>query len=230
MLMRQLRAVTIVVGLTIATIGLVQPAQALVIGSGDKINLGGLYSVGGNPLVDFLGGPAGKGDFTVSSGTGSLSPFTGRGGLVLDLNPTLADILTPGGFTSANFLQFYGENPSDGISTNDLFFSLTQYISYSYAEIVPNVTDLYTIVFQGKFGGTDVTGATDAIVTFSSEVPDGTGTRLLTNLRLPPNLQTPVGRGYNWTATIVAVPTPALLPGLVGLGLTAWRKRRSVSA
>jgi hypothetical protein len=216
---------------TIATIAVSQPAQALTIGAGDKINLGGQYNLGGNPLVDFLGGPAGKGAFTVSSGTGNLNAFSGRSGLVLDLTPTLADILNPSGFTRNNFLQFYGENPSDGNAANDLFFSLTQYVSYSYAEIVPDVTDLYTIVFKGKFSGTGVNGVTDAIATFTSDVPDGTGTRLLANLLLPPNLQRPVGVAYDWSATIEAdktIPTPALLPGIIGLGLSAWRKRRSV--
>jgi hypothetical protein len=230
MLLHKFRPIAIVAATGLITsIVAIQPAQALTIGAGDQVNLGGSYSLGGNPLVDFSGGPAGKGTFNVSSGTGSLNAFGGRSGLVLDFTPTLANILNPSGFTKADFLQFYGENPSDGNAANDLFFSLTQYISYSYTEIVPNVTDLYTIVFQGKFGGTGVSGATDAIATFRSEIPDGTGTRLLANLLLPPNFRTPVGSAYTWSATIVAVPTPALLPGLVGLGLTAWRKRRSVS-
>jgi hypothetical protein len=33
--------------------------------------------------------------------------------------------------------------------------------------------------------------------------------------------------GTTFSATVTAVPTPALLPGLIGLGVAAWRKRRS---
>jgi hypothetical protein len=33
--------------------------------------------------------------------------------------------------------------------------------------------------------------------------------------------------GTTYSATLVAVPTPALLPGLLGLGAAAWRKRKS---
>jgi hypothetical protein len=36
--------------------------------------------------------------------------------------------------------------------------------------------------------------------------------------------------GRNLRAGEVAVPTPALLPGLIGLGATAWRKRRQLAA
>jgi hypothetical protein len=211
---------------TIVALSMSQPVQALTIGAGDQINLGGLYSLGGNPLVDFSGGPAGKGTLNVSSGTGSLNAFGGRGGLVLDFTPTLADIVNPSGFTKNNFLQFYGENPSDDNATNDLFFSLTQYVSYSYAEIVPDVTDRYAIVFKGKFSGTGVNGATDAIATFTSDLPDGTGTRLLASLLS--NGEGPIGVAYPWKATIVAVPSPALLPSIIGLGLTAIRKRRLI--
>jgi hypothetical protein len=228
MMMRNFWTVVTIASLgTIATFSMSQPVQALTIGAGDTINLGGSYSLGRNPIVDFSGGPAGKGAFSVSSGTGSLNPFGGRSGLVLDLTPTFADILNPSGFTRNNFLQFYGENPSDGDAANDLFFSLTQYISYTYNEIVPNVTDRYSIVFKGKFSGTGVNGATDAIATFTSDVPDGTGTRLLTSL-LSSNLPGTIGVAYGWNATIVTVPSPALLPGIIGLGLTAIRKRRLI--
>jgi hypothetical protein len=38
------------------------------------------------------------------------------------------------------------------------------------------------------------------------------------------------GRNLRAGETITDVPTPALLPGLIGLGATAWRKRRQLAA
>jgi len=35
------------------------------------------------------------------------------------------------------------------------------------------------------------------------------------------------GRTYFYSGDATSVPTPALLPGLIGLGLNFWRKRRS---
>jgi hypothetical protein len=213
MLMRQLRAVTIVAGLTIATIGLVQPAQALVIGSGDRLTIGGQFVAGPGAKVDFLGGStSGQGTFNVTGGTNGFSALVGDTGVIKDVSPSIAVLLNPS-FRS-NFLQI---NDAGG----NVFFSLTEYLGYTNTETAPpNPLDTFTVRFRGNFSGA-ATGVTDAIATFVAIVPDGTVTRALAGT---------ASDSQNWTATIVAVPTPALLPGLVGLGLTAWRKRRLVSA
>jgi hypothetical protein len=218
-LIRQLRyvPVAIVTGLGMASIGLVQPAQALTIGSGDTITLGGKFVAGPGAKIDFLGGSTpGKGTFNVTGGTNGFSPLVGDTGAIKDVSPTIAVLLTPG-FRS-NFLQIAD-------SGGDVFFSLTEYLGFTDDEPVSGGPDTFTVSFKGIFSG--VTGATNGLATFKAIVPDGTVTRALAGI---------ASDQQDWTATIVAdqnrsaphMPTPALLPGVIGLGISAWRKRRSV--
>jgi hypothetical protein len=249
-LIRQLRyvPVAIVAGLGIASIGLVQPAQALTIGAGDKLTIGGnSIVVNDTPSIVFESNSvAGTGNLTVASGTGGFSSLVTHNGSILNVTPTFANLLNPSGFTRSNFIQIYSEKPSDGIAGNDVFFSLTQYLPpYTDEDIVVagNPIDRYTIRFKGKFSGA-ATGVTDGIATFQADFAEGAIGAVYNSLlaRLNPTLppvdnltnprfvpSEPVQARGSWTATIEAdkiVPTPALLPGIIGLGLTAWRKRR----
>jgi hypothetical protein len=199
---------------TIATIAVSQPAQALTIGAGDTITLGGKFVAGPGAKIDFLGGSTpGKGTFNVTGGTNGFSPLVGDTGAIKDVSPTIAVLLNPS--FRANFLQI---NDAGG----DVFFSLTEYLGFTDDEPVSGGPDTFTVFFKGIFSG--VSGATNGLATFQAIVPDGTVTRALAG--------TASGQ-QDWTATIVAqkavsMPTPAMLPGVIGLGLAAIRKRRSV--
>ncbi len=50
------------------------------------------------------------------------------------------------------------------------------------------------------------------------------------SVKFAQSVPTDTAYGAQFSATAVAVPTPALLPGLVGLGAAAWRKRKSEKA
>ena len=51
----------------------------------------------------------------------------------------------------------------------------------------------------------------------------------LTNLKFTNNVLDTTKSGSTYSADLTSIPTPALLPGLVGMGLAAWRKRKGES-
>jgi hypothetical protein len=224
---------------TIATIAVSQPVQALTIGSGNTVTLGGNVVIGGDPLIDFRNNSVGPGNLTVTSGTGGFSSLVNHNGLIRDLSPTVFNLINPASFLPQNnLLRIYAEKPSDGNPNNDVFFSLTQYLPpYTDQDIIVagRAIDRYTISFKGKFSGA-VDGVTDGIATFQADFSEGAIGNVY-NALLQPNRERfeededgPRARGP-WSVTIVAdkkIPTPALLPGIIGLGFSAWRKRRSV--
>ena len=204
-----------------------QQAQAFSISSGSILQLNGgtgSVTIGGSPstFVDFDNGPGANlpfGSTSVTSGsTGSFAGLAGSVGQIADLS--LAEI-TSG--MKSNFIQlFNGTLPT----ADDVFFNLS---SISGTTITPILgpLDIGSAAFSGSF----VTAA-------GQYLGDGVATIQLLDGVLP-GLGSPVTS--SWSMTIVAgdsvaptptptsVPTPALLPGLLGMGAAFARKRRAAT-
>ena len=202
-----------------ATALVAAPAQAATITSDSILNLnsfgltGGGVKRSGNKLDFFSAtlpaiGQVGQGT-SVAGSTGSFenSNFSSFGAEIKDL--TLAATSTSNIFTSgpvANFLT--------GIN---LFPSFS-----------PVSFDLSSFVYNSQSGGADITGifksGSDQIfatgIYTSQTGTGGTG--------IPAGV--PLGKVSSYSLSLfpTAIPTPALLPGLVAFGVGVLRKRKSV--
>ncbi|MFM7450811.1 MAG: PTPA-CTERM sorting domain-containing protein [Leptolyngbyaceae cyanobacterium] len=125
-----------------------------------------------------------------------------------------------------------GSNPGDGelnfLTTAAGTGPVTFNWSYSIDSGTPS-TSLFGYVLNGAFtqltnvaGGFNQSGSASFNVAFGDSF--GFGTRLSSSaggIFIISNFNGPTGGG----ATVV--PTPALLPGLIGMGIAAWRKRKA---
>jgi hypothetical protein len=200
----------VVSGVMVSTISV---AQAFVIGAGDRLQLnggaGGLslqYSDLNSPIVDFFGPNANNntGPLRVSQGsTGAFSSLVGHGGRIKDL---YAGDLFAG---KTKFLRIFDQQPNDNNPADDLFFDLTTFLD-AQESVLNGPLNTLSASFRGIF--TNATGAVIGNGLATIQLPDGE-----------------YEGDSSWSMTIVAeqVPTPALLPGLIGMGISLVRKRRT---
>jgi hypothetical protein len=157
---------------------------------------------------------AGSGRLEVGGTTSTLnfSPFNSTGGVAIDVNtftsvPVLDILLTNTGANS------WSLSPSSvpGFLTGSALgsFTLTQFDLVRTPNVDPLLTQFDAIV-KGVFGDGSVGSGT-----FSTESNGFIGAG---------------GTAYSLNLTSTPVPTPALLPGLVGLGVAALRKRKGEGA
>lgn len=137
--------------------------------------------------------------YTASSiGTLPLSSLTGG-------NPGLYGINTSGGFDGKGWKTY--SNGTDTISF-DLDLDATWLRTYD-----SNDGDTNYEQFPNALGVFEYTGVYN--------LPGGGTLRGTGNLNASQN-----GAARLFETTQTAVPTPALLPGLIGMGIAAWRKRK----
>jgi hypothetical protein len=213
---------------------IVSPAQAATITPGSVLNLSNpSVSLGGGGVrlvigttdangdgrsdqqtLDFFGGQVVGGNqrIGVASGTGSFLNTN----LVSQAVPPVATVLdlvqnqgAPGTYvlpsTVAGWIQGVDilNTPSNLLSgTNRVDFDLTGFTYFTAT------------------GAADITGTFRNVTTGTSIGASGSFTSQL--------VLTPANSSYS--ISLVAIPTPALLPGLAGLGLAAWRKRKEQAA
>jgi hypothetical protein len=212
--------------LALATVA-VAPAQAATITLGSQLNLaspisGGVQLVGSNNF-NFFGEPviAGNQGISVTTGTGSfantplLSPIRP---LLPVLNPQrlprIADL--NGLLASGNLLTYTGPRLNDFIKNMEFgpgLFLPSSPLSFDLISFVYDTTTATTTSLTGFFrSGADEIGATGRFTTQLDIANPSSYSITLTTIPTP------------------AIPTPALLPGLFGLGAAAWRKRKSEKA
>lgn len=202
--------------MAIALTGATLPAEAASLTKGSTVNLknnnqGGALKIdptgSGGIAFDFFGARNGSQQpitanqgVTVASATGDFAS-TNNTPIArirdLNLNPTL----NPNQFklgTLTNFLT--GLDLLGG--TNNFSFSLLSFVYDKTTGI-------------GRFQGTFADGTV------------GLGTFVLGSAITSPAGNPVVTNDFNYTLSVTAVPTPALLPGLIGMGLAALRKRKA---
>lgn len=191
------------------------PAQAFSLGSGDVLQLSGGDSdvkLGGSPIVDFGANGTSPGGLVIgNSSTGGFTSLIGHHGQVADVS--LSDLLAG---SKNNFLRIFSQvGSTDPNPADDLFFSITQYTG---AGITPigGPFSILGATFKGVF--TNAVGATIGEGVISIQLRDKAIQDFLDG-KLS-TLQS------SWSMTIETVPTPALLPGLVGMGISLIRKRK----
>lgn len=190
-------------------------AQALSLAPGSKLSIGGAEPTGGvvisgsagNYKFDFLtgglpGDPGTPGDLAVQFTQGSFIGITeGAGGAkIKDISTSTAG----GGYAVAPVNDFISNLVLGGES---LSFDLLSLNSFTFD--LPNP--------GGVLNG----------FSFNGQFRTGSGT-ILGNGALTAIFSTNTTTGAtSWAADLTPVPTPALLPGLIGLGLGVLRKRRA---
>ncbi|PSB35730.1 PTPA-CTERM sorting domain-containing protein [Stenomitos frigidus] len=211
-----LAATTIAATLTAATLA-VSPAHAASISLGSALNLdsvgltGGGVKKAGNTL-DFFSftlpviGTGGQGtSVTASTGSfaganlASLVPPLPR---IQDLN--LSASATPGVLTSAPVNSF--------ITGVDIFTG--------FLTTTPVTFDLASFIYNSATGDADITGFFNV---------DGTSTAAFGRFTSQLDLTSPSSYSISLIAGSRSIPTPALLPGLIGLGIAALRKRKAIA-
>ena len=199
-----------------ATALVAAPAQAATITSDSILNLNSTGLLGGgvkklgNKLDFFTGslfGQFGQGT-SVAGSVGSfensnLASFNAK---IKDLTLAATSTSTPNIFTSgpvANFLT--GINIfTGGLSTAPVSF------------------DLSSFVYNSQSGGADITGI------FKSGSDQICGTGIFTSQTGTGGVPPGKTSSYSLSLFPTAIPTPALLPGLVAFGVGVLRKRKSV--
>ncbi len=191
----------------VATVSTVAPAQAAIL-AGSTIQLGtpfganASYTATSLDFEDALGGQ----NIFVTGGSGSFS-FPGSGaGLIARLVATSASAVV------------------QDVSNIPAFAPISSFFT---ANLFNNPA---TGLLGGNFGGVITSNAVRFDLntfTFLNGVGNGTGllTRGADSIQALFAFSTQGASPNSYSATITAVPTPALLPGLLGLGLTAMRKR-----
>lgn len=199
--------------LTLATL----PAEAASLTKGSTVNLrnnnqGGALQIDptatGGLKFDFFGSRTSGGaqqpnlgnqGVTVVSGTIDFASTNSSPiARIADLN--LQKTLNPNIFKLGALPNFLTGLDVTGV-TNDMKFSLERFVYYKSTGI-------------GKFQGVFSDGTV------------GLGTFNLGAAITRPAGNPAVPNDFNYTLSVTAVPTPALLPGLVGLGMAALRKRK----
>ncbi|NEQ53243.1 MAG: PTPA-CTERM sorting domain-containing protein [Leptolyngbya sp. SIO3F4] len=134
----------------------------------------------------------------INSATGSFSPLLGGGATIQDIN------LTPPTTVLSSITPFidFGSVILEG-ETGQLVFNLTS-AAINTAVNEPSIAILISQNLQGTFQFGNTTVANGLLVATSFVDTDG----------------------FSFNLTTEAVPTPALLPGLIGLGLSIVRKRK----
>ena len=189
------------------------PAQALSIASGSVLNFGGSVSISGdssNHKFDFLAAglptdPGIPGDIDLGLSTLSFAGVTEvpGGAKITDLATSVAG----GGFSTAPIVPFL----------TGLKLTSGEVVSFN----LNSFSDFTAIIDGGKddFG---ITGGTISGF-FSSATGSVLGRGILTA-----QFTRPVFTGVTtYSASIEAIPTPALLPGVIGMGIAAIRKRKA---
>ena len=187
------------------------PAQAGAISG--SVTFGGqneLKSVKGNTISDFSTIVFNDGILKISAGTGSFSSFVG--GTATFLSKTIQTNQT----NLNNFITFKTANadPSKIIT-----FNLTAFLDSAYTEIGSELNP--------KKPKPDNNGQ------FQSRVSGflNPGSKEVDNTNSPFNAFKFNNSGGDLTnvtsITLATIPTPALLPGLIGMGVAALRKRKS---
>lgn len=201
------------IALTVATL----PAEAASLTKGSTVTLknngqGGALKIDpsatGGLKFDFFGARTNSGQqpvtgnqgVTVTSATGDFSNTNNTPiARIKDLD--LSSTFNPNLFKLGSLSNFLTGLDVVG-GTNNLSFSLLSFVYDKTTGI-------------GKFQGTFADGTV------------GLGTFVLGSAITAPPGNPVVTNDFNYTLSVTAVPTPALLPGLIGMGLAALRKRKA---
>ena len=140
------------------------------------------------------------GKLDITDGTGSFAGYTG--GVATFFNKSFSTSLT----NTTSFVTF----SKTGFA--NLTFDLVKFIQPRYVE-VGSATDgfgQFTSRVRGAFnpGGKEISEVLSAFATIKND-------------------KTMLGNYTNITLATTPIPTPALLPGLIGMGVAALRKRKS---
>ena len=176
----------------------VAPAQAATVGKVTFGGLGELTSVKGNEFTDIAKIKFTDGVLNINSGTGSFAGFVGGTATFFQKNFTTS--LT----NTTSFVTF------SKVGFSDLTFDLTKFVKPSYVEFGTGNDNFgqFTSRVSGKFnpGGKAIDDVISAFATIKQN-----NTTNFTDI----------------TLSTTPIPTPALIPGLIGLGFAALRKRKS---
>ncbi len=194
-----------------------QPASAI------SVNTGGIASPN-NGLISSYGGVT-----TLNFNSDPLGPRSGGGNIV---NGSTSTYASPPGDTS-NYLTV-GSNGSE-TATLDLgglkgYFglfvgSLDTYNTIEFINTIAGTSKAFTGGMVAALTGTPSTG-NQSVGVYYNFFGDS-NSDLFNKVEL--SSTSPAFEVDN-IATRTAIPTPALLPGLIGMGVAAWRKRRGESA
>lgn len=173
-------------------------AQAATVGSVSFGGLGELTSVKGNEGTDIAKVVFTDGVLNINSGTGSFAGFVG--GTATFFQKSFTTSLT----NRSSFVTFRK------VGFSDLTFYLDKFVNPSYTEFGGTKDDFgqFTSRVSGKFnpGGNAIDEVISAFATIRQN-----STSNFTDI----------------TLSTTPIPTPALLPGLIGMGIAAIRKRKS---
>lgn len=178
----------------------VAPAQAATVGSVSFGGLGELASVTGSEATNIANIVFNDGVLSINSGTGDFAGYIGGTATFSDKNFSTSIV------NKTSFVTF------SKTGLENITFDLAKFIEPKYVEI-GNAADTFgqfTSRLSGVFnpGNTAVDEQFSAFATFKQN--DAGGTNNVANI----------------TLATAQIPTPALLPGLIGMGIAAWRKRK----
>jgi hypothetical protein len=208
-----------------ATLVQTQQAHAFTIAPGDTLNLnGGSAGVTLNSAlfasksIDFDNGATNAGPYgttVVTTGsTGAFAPLIGSLGQIADLS--WAEVFVSQ--SKSNFIQLFNGtlNPGD-----DVYFDLTAITGGNLFTPSNSPVSVAYATFTGKF--VDALGAVIGEGAATAQFTQA-GVRALNNGGLAQS---------SWSMAIVAkndVPTPALLPGVVAMGMGLLRRKKAQEA
>lgn len=225
-----LGAATAAATLTAATLS-AQPAQALSLQFGSILNFTNTNNGGvqfSNDRLNFFNNINSNGTLVgravdVTQSTGSFQGAQ-QGANQTPPPPRIEDILLSGTGSVRNFVSTSGPGNlllsgvnAPGLPGNPNVAFVVQQLTYTIAGDGSGVANFFGRFFETTGG----TGQTP--LTLGQILSDGTG-----SITIQSNANAPGFSSYS--GSITAVPTPALLPGLVGFGIAALRKRKGEAA
>lgn len=222
--------------LAVGSFGQMSPAEALtfdgttaIINTTNDLNQSFTVNFGGN-----VGG-------TDVSGLTSQAVITYRG--TANTNNAIFDVLlsntSTNGITSRTSALGFDINPnvtggSVGDNPNDALPALFTDLVFGSNEQFPNQFGNIELCAINASGNNCTGGASGGVLTgnsgsfrFNLTLASASSPLVLTNFGV--RYQSITGNGYNGasgTGRSIPVPTPALLPGLIGMGLAAMRKKK----
>lgn len=174
-------------------------------------------------------GAAAVGAVAIGLSVGSVAPVEAA---TLNFNFSFANSVNGGGNVTGIVRGLTDNTTSAATSvevlSNTAGFGIGEYVSNPFRGFnnFTVMSGAITSAFFGSFGFLNTPPAvTNSSLGLAFNDPRfGTGGGLLNN---PGQTGVAIGEDLTFTTPATAVPTPALLPGLIGLGVAALRKRKS---
>jgi hypothetical protein len=208
-----------------ATMAVMVAGTAITAGSAQALGLGDKLNFSGDLRLETAPCAAGAGNVCLnfsSTQIGQVPDYSTLFGKSLISGTSTSGFGTVGNPIDLKDLSLV----NDGLNQWKLAAPVTDFLSIAAA---PNVKFTLNTFVLKKILGTGLSG--DSLLADFTGIftnPDVVGG--VAQLTSQGAFATTSGSTYSATLVPVAVPTPALLPGLLGLGAAAWRKRKSQEA